>query len=116
MAGLYEELKRRNVIRVAIAYVAVSWLLIQVVETLFPVYGLSDATIRIIVAILGIGFIPILVIAWVFELTSEGFVKEEEVDPSRSITRVTGRKLDFAIIAVLVLALGYFAIDKFVMV
>ena len=115
MAGLYEELKRRNVIRVAIAYVAVSWLLIQVVETLFPVYGLSDAAIRIVVAILGVGFIPVLIIAWVFELTPEGLVREEEIDPSRSIAPLTGRKLDFMIIAVLVVALGFFAIDKWVM-
>ena len=114
MAGLYEELKRRNVIRVAIAYVAVSWLLIQVIETLFPVYGLSDAAIRIVVAILGIGFIPVLIIAWVFELTSEGLIKDEDVDPSRHVSRVAGRKLDFMIIAVLVVALGFFAIDKWV--
>ncbi len=112
MAGLFEELKRRNVIRVAMAYVAVSWLLIQVVGELFPVYGLSDAAIRVVVAILAVGFIPVLIISWVFELTPEGLVRDEDVDRSRSIASLTGRKLDFMIIAVLVVALGFFAVFR----
>jgi hypothetical protein len=65
------ELKRRNVFRVGLAYAALAWLLIQIVETLFPIYGLSDAAIRIVIAILGVGFIPVLVISWAFELTPE---------------------------------------------
>ncbi len=72
MAGLFEELKRRNVIRVAIAYVAVSWLLFQVVETLFPVCGLSDAAIRTVVTILAVGFIPVLIVAWVKPFSRSG--------------------------------------------
>ncbi len=65
--SLVNELKRRNVFRVGAAYVVAAWLVIQVVETLFPVYGLSDAAIRIVVAILGVGFIPVMIISWVFE-------------------------------------------------
>ena len=61
--NLFSELKRRNVLRVVAAYVAVSWLLIQVVETLFPVFGLSDAAIRGVVIVLAIGFVPAVVIA-----------------------------------------------------
>ena len=64
--SLFKELKRRNVFRVGAAYIVAAWLVIQVVETLFPVYGLSDAAIRIVVAILGVGFIPSLIISWVF--------------------------------------------------
>jgi len=109
------ELKRRNVIRVAIAYAAVSWLLIQVVETLFPVYGLSDAAIRTVVTILAVGLIPVLIIAWVFELTPEGLKRDEDVDRDQSIAHLAGRKLDFMIIAVLVVALGFFAVDKWVL-
>ena len=70
--SFFAELKRRNVIRLAIAYVAISWLLIQVVETLFPIYGLSDAAIRTVVAVIAVGFIPMLVITWIFELTPDG--------------------------------------------
>lgn len=110
----YEELKRRNVIRVGIAYLVAAWLIIQVTETLFPVYGLSDDAIRLVVTVLAIGLAPTLVLAWIYERTSEGIKRQKDVDRTQSITTDTGRKLDRAIIVVLVLALGYFAFDKFV--
>jgi hypothetical protein len=113
--SLIDELKRRNVLRVGAAYVVTAWLVIQVVETLFPIYGLSDASIRIVITILAIGLIPTLIFAWAFELTPEGLKKESEIDRSRSITGHTGRKLDRMIMVVLTLALGYFAFDKFVL-
>jgi TolB-like protein len=109
------ELKRRNVLRVGTAYVVAAWLVIQIVETLFPIYGLSDASIRIVISILAIGLVPTLVFAWAFELTPEGLKKESEVDRSLSISAHTGRKLDRMIMVVLALALGYFAFDKFVL-
>ena len=109
------ELKRRNVLRVGIAYLAISWLLIQVVETLFPVFGLSDAAIRLVVIGVAIGFLPALIFSWVFELTPSGLKKESEIDRDESITRTTGKKLDQAIMVVLALALAYFAVDKFVL-
>ena len=71
--SLLGQLKRRNVLRVAAAYVALSWLVIQVVETLFPMFGLSDAIARAVVILLAIGFIPALISAWVIELTPTGF-------------------------------------------
>ncbi len=113
--SLFNELKRRNVFRVGAAYIVAAWLVIQVVETLFPVYGLSDAAIRIVVAILGVGFIPVLILSWVFEFTPEGLKKDADVDSEKSITQTTGRKLDRIILVVLALALGYFAFDKFVL-
>jgi TolB-like protein/lipoprotein NlpI len=109
------ELKRRNVLRVAAAYVVTAWLVIQVVETIFPVYGLSDASIRIVITMLAIGLVPTLIFTWVFELTPEGLKKETEVDRSQSIAPRTGRRLDRMIMVVLALALGYFAFDKFVL-
>ena len=78
--SLFSELKHRNVIRVAIAYLAVSWLLIQVVETLFPVFGLSDALIRLVVILLAIGFPLILIFSWLYELTPAGLILEKDVD------------------------------------
>jgi adenylate cyclase len=109
------ELKRRNVHRVAIAYVAVSWLLIQVAETVFPVYGLSDAAIRFVITAAAIGFIPALVISWVFELTPAGLKKDAEVDrlDARALSSV--KKFDRVILVLLSLALVYFAFDKFVL-
>ena len=113
--SIVNELKRRNVFRVAIAYLAGAWLLIQVVETLFPVYGLSDASIRLVVTLLAIGFPLILIFSWVFELTPQGFRLEKDIDQSATLTHGTGRNLDRFIIAVLALALGFFAFDKFVL-
>ncbi len=109
-----EELKRRNVIRVGLAYLLGSWIAIQVSETLFPVYGLSDAAIRLVVTALAVGLLPVLVLAWVFERTPEGIKRESKVDRSASITNVTGKSLDRWIIVALVLALSYFVFDKFI--
>ena len=113
--SLFNELKRRNVIRVAMAYVVAAWLIIQVVETIFPVYGLGDMAIRSVITLLAIAFIPTVILSWVFEITPEGLRREVDVIHEHSITRFTGKKLDRIIILLLALALGYFAIDKFVM-
>ncbi|MFQ6006153.1 MAG: winged helix-turn-helix domain-containing protein, partial [Woeseia sp.] len=112
---LFSELKRRNVVRVAIAYGIVAWLLIEVTATTFPVLTLPDWTATLVTVLLLVGFPVALLFAWAFELTPEGLKKEKDVDRSESITHVTGRKLDFIIITVLVLALGYFAYDKFLL-
>jgi len=109
------ELKRRNVLRVAAAYLVSAWLVIQVVETILPAFGFGDAAIRIVTIIFAVGLIPTLILAWAFELTPEGLKKESEVDRSQSITPYTGKKLDRLIMVVLALALGYFAFDKFVL-
>lgn len=113
--SLFNELKRRNVLRVAAAYAVAAWLLIQVAETIFPLFGFDDAPARILVIVLAIGFIPALIFAWAFEMTPEGLKKESEVDRSQSVTPQTGKQLDRMIMAVLALALGYFALDKFVL-
>jgi TolB-like protein len=109
------ELKRRNVIRVATAYVVASWLIIQVVETIFPVYGLGDTAIRTVITLLAVGFIPTLIFSWVFEITPEGLKREVEIIREESTTRLAGRKLDRVIMLLLAVAIGYFAFDKFVL-
>ena len=111
--SFFEELKRRNVFRVGIAYVITSWLLMQISDLVFPRIGLPDSAVTLVIALLGLGFIPALIFAWAFELTPEGLKKEKDVDRSQSITPQTGRKLDRVIIGALVLALGYFVYDKF---
>lgn len=109
------ELKRRNVLRVAAAYVVTAWLVIQVVETILPAFGYGDVAVRIVTIVFGIGLIPSLVFAWAFELTPEGLKKEKDVDRTQSLAPRTGRKLDRMIMVVLALAFGYFAFDKFVL-
>ena len=92
-----------------------AWLLIQVTETIFPLFGFGDTPARLVVIVLSIGFIPSLILSWVFEITPEGLKKDADVDSEKSLTQSTGRKLDRIILVVLVLALGYFAFDKFVL-
>ena len=116
MASVWEELKRRNVVRVAIAYVIIAWLILQVGDTLAPALHLGEWVNTVLAFFLILGFPMALFFAWAFELTPEGLKKEKDVDRSVSITRGTGRKLDFAIIGLLTIVLAYFAFDKFITV
>ena len=103
---LVTELKRRNVFRVAAAYAVASWLLIQVAETVFPLFGFNEGPARAVVIILAIGFPLLLIFSWLYELTPEGLRLEKDVDRSSSVVHHTGKKLDRAIIIVLALSLG----------
>ena len=113
--SLFNELKRRNVFRIGAAYAVGAWLLIQVTETIFPLFGYGDTPARLVVIILSIGFIPSLIFSWVFEITPEGLKKDVDIDHEEAINQTTGKKLDRVILVVLALALGYFAFDKFVL-
>jgi hypothetical protein len=113
MARLFDELKRRNVIRVGIAYLVAAWLLLQITDILVPILTLPESAARFVFLLLVIGLVPALILAWAFELTPEGIKKEQEVDPAESVTQSTGRKLDYAIIGLLAIALAYFVFDKF---
>jgi TolB-like protein len=113
--SLFRELKRRNVFRVGIAYLAASWLLIEVAETIFPLYGFGNTPARMVVTLLAIGFPLFLVFSWVFEITPEGLKLEKDVRRDESITPLTGKKLDRIIIVLLALALGYLAFDRFLL-
>src|SRR5881398_2121784 len=102
----FAELKRRNVYKVAIAYAVVAWLLMQIATQVFPFLEIPNWAIRLVIMLIVIGFPIALVIAWAFELTPEGLKRTEDVDVSKSIKRKTSRKLDFFIIAVLLLVIG----------
>ncbi len=110
-----KELKRRNVIRVAIAYAIVGWLLVEVASVIIPTLLLPDWTLRILVLFVILGLPLALIFAWAFELTPEGLKKEKDVDRSQSITRHTGRKLDRMIIALLVVTLAFVIVDNYVL-
>ncbi|MGA9573646.1 MAG: hypothetical protein WBS20_06855, partial [Lysobacterales bacterium] len=112
--SFFNELKRRNVFRVGIAYLVVAWLVMQVADVVINNVGAPDWVFRIIMLVLGIGFPLALLFAWAFEMTPEGLKKEKDVVRDESITSTTGRKLDRTIIVVMALALGYFAWDKFI--
>lgn len=111
--NFFSELKRRNVVRMAGLYLVGAWLLVQVTGTVLPMFGAPDWLPRSIVLLLAIGFLPALIFSWVFELTPEGLKRDEDVRPEESIAPQTARRMDRMIIVVLVLALAYFAFDKF---
>jgi TolB-like protein/tetratricopeptide (TPR) repeat protein len=113
--SLFAELQRRNVVRVAIAYAVVAWLLAQVADIAFDNFGAPDWVPKSVLFVLILGFPLAVFFAWAFELTPEGVKREKDVDRSQSITNVTGRKLNRLIIAVLVLAVGFLLVDKFVL-
>ena len=113
--SLISELKRRNVLRVAAAYIVTAWLIIQVVETIFPIYGFSDAAIRYVITGLAVGLVPVLILAWAFELTPEGLKRDSQVDHSRPAAPGAARNFDRGIMVVLAIAIAYFAFDKFVL-
>jgi TolB-like protein/Flp pilus assembly protein TadD len=111
--SLFQELKRRNVIRVGLAYLVTAWLLLQIADVIINNIGAPGWVFQVILLVMGLGFPLAVVFAWAYEMTPEGIKKEAEVDRSASITKTTGRKIDLVIIGVLVAALGYFAVDKF---
>ena len=113
--SFFAELKRRNVFKVAAAYLIISWLIMQAGDTLAPALHLPEWVNSLLAFFLILGFPLALFFSWAFEMTPEGIKKEKDVDRSKSMTSVTGQKLNNAIIGVLVLALAYFAIDKFVL-
>ena len=97
------------------AYIAIAWLVIQVLDTLAPLFGISDGVARLIVIVLAIGLVPVLVLSWVFEWTSDGLKKEGQVDHDSTASRDSAKSLDRLAIGLLALAVVYFAIDKFVL-
>jgi serine/threonine-protein kinase len=111
--SFFAELRRRNVVRMAGLYLVGAWLLTQVAGTVLPMFGAPDWLPRSIVILLAIAFIPALIFSWVFEITPAGLKRDEDVPPEKSIAPQTARRMDRMIIVVLLLAIGYFAFDKF---
>ena len=111
--SFFDELKRRNVFRVGIAYIVIGWLLAQVAEFAFENFGAPDWVLKSFVVLLLLGLPIALIFAWAFEMTPEGIKLERDIDRSSSITRQTGRKLDKLIIAVLVVAVALLAFNQF---
>ena len=108
--SFFAELRRRNVIRVALAYVVASWLLVQVVELAADAFAAPDWVLKLLITLLAIGLVPTLVFAWVYELTPEGIRRESDIAPAESITAHTAKKLDLAVIGLLVAAMGLFGV------
>jgi len=111
--SFFDELKRRNVIRVAIAYVVVGWLIMQFADVVLNNIEAPGWVFQVIMLVLAIGLPLVLLFAWAFEMTPEGIKREKDVDRSQSITPHTGKKLNNTILILMALAIGYLLFDKF---
>lgn len=112
MSSIFQELKRRNVFRVGAAYVVVAWLIIQFIGTISDPLSLPEWTEAFFIVVLTTGLPLVLLFAWAFEITPDGLKKTRDVKTEGSVTATTGKKLNYAIIAVLVLSLGYFLWER----
>ena len=109
-----QELKRRNVVRVAILYVVASWLLLQAADLLFDAMNVPEAWLRFLIAILVLGFPFVLIFSWVFELTPEGVKREKDIDREQSVTPQTGQRINTVIVVLLVVAVAMIGIDRLI--
>ena len=111
--NFFAELKRRNVYKVAVAYAVVGWLVMQIAATVVPALHLPGAITSTVVLLTILGFPIALVLAWAFEITPEGIVRTEDIEPGKSITRKTGRKFTGVILAVSLAAFAWFLFESF---
>ena len=112
MRDIFQELARRNVFRVGIAYLIVAWTFAQVAELALDSFDVSSWVMQSLLIVLLVGLPVTVVLAWIYEITPEGVQKDDDVDRSAPSYRHSGRKFDLIIIGVLTVALGYFVIDK----
>ena len=110
--SFFEELKRRNVAKVAVLYVVASWLLLQIADVLSSLLPVPDWAGALVFMLLLLGFVPALLFSWVYELTPEGLKREKEIDRDQSITSRTGRKINVLIIVLLIAAISTVALDR----
>ena len=111
--SFFNELKRRNVFRVGIAYAVGAWVVLQLTDVVGEILELPPLGGKIILLVIVVGFPITLFAAWAFELTPEGIKRENEVDRTQSIAPQTGKKLNTAILVLMALSIGYLLLDKF---
>jgi len=111
--SFFEELKRRNVFRVAVAYLITAWVVLQVADIVLENIAAPAWVIQAAMLFLALGLPIALIVAWAYELTPEGLKKEKDVDRTQSITHKTGRKLDLTIIGILAVAVVVLLLDRF---
>jgi len=111
--SFFIELRRRNVVRVGIAYVLIAWVLLQGADFGLDLIDAPNWVIQALFLLAAIGLPVVLIFSWVFEMTPEGLKRESEIDRSQSITQQTGRKLDRVIIGILTVAIAFLLLDRF---
>ena len=111
--SLFTELKRRNVFRVAAAYILVAWVILQIIDFTVQVIGAPAWILQLLTVLAALGLPAALIFSWIYEMTPEGLRLEKDIDRSASITSDTGRKLDRTIIAVLAIAVVVLLAERF---
>jgi Na+/melibiose symporter-like transporter len=110
---VFGELRRRNVFKVSVGYTILAWLLVKLVDSLLPVIGAGDRAIQIFTLLLILCFPVIVLFAWAYEITPEGLKPTSQVDKTQSITRETGRKLNYALLVLLGIAAVVFVTETY---
>ena len=111
--SFFSELKRRNVFHTALLYLVAGWILMQVAELLFDVLELPSWALRLVLGLLVLGFVPALMLSWIYELTPEGVKRANEVAPGDSIAAQSNRRINLLIVALLAVAIGLLLWDHF---
>ncbi len=109
----WEELKKRNVVRAFLFYVVSAWLIIQFATATFPYFDLPTWSIKAVIVTLLVGAPIVLIVSWIYEMTTDGLKKTDSVDHEKSITIETGKKLNRLTISILSLAVVFLLVDKF---
>ncbi len=115
MGQLFEELKRRNVFRVAVAYLVAAWLVLQVADLVLENTNAPDWVMQVFMLVFALGLPLMLLFSWAYELTPEGLKREKDVDRGKSVTRQTGRKLNQITIGLLGLVIALVAAERFLL-
>src|SRR6478752_6615302 len=107
----FGELKRRNVYKVGVAYAVIAWLLMQVASQIFPFFEIPNWIVRLVILLLIIGFPIALIIAWAFEVTSEGIKRTETADAAGQRSR--GVAWIYVVLIGAALSVGLFFVGRF---
>ena len=108
--SLFDELKRRNVFRVAFAYLVVGWLLTEVLTNVLPAFGAPEWMSRAVMLIFALGFLPAIIFSWIYEITPEGIRKDHEVDREGHRSRHRSGKLEYLTIGAVVTGIIFIAV------
>lgn len=109
---LFSELRRRNVIRVAVTYLVAAWVLVQIMELATDTFAAPDWVLKIFIVLLAVGFLPAVIFSWVYEFTPDGLKRESEVAPEESVTAHTAKRLNIAVIVLLGAVVVLYAVDR----
>jgi len=112
--SFFNELKRRNVVRMGVLYIVASWVMLQISDVIFDPLGVPSWVFRLLMSLLALGFPFALIFSWIFELTPEGLKRERDIDRSQSIVHQTGHRMNTVIVVLLVLAIGGLIADRLI--